>query len=76
MKSLKYLILLLITVSPLLNLAQTKRSANYLFELENYEEALDEFLFLLKEDSLNSKYNYKVAVCYLNTNIDKSKAST
>jgi tetratricopeptide (TPR) repeat protein len=40
----------------------------------NYEEALDDFLNLLAQDSKNEKYNYNVAVCYLNTNINKAKA--
>ncbi len=40
----------------------------------NFEGALDNYLSLLSEDPKNDNYNYKVAVCYLNTNINKAKA--
>ncbi len=40
----------------------------------NFEVALEEYLLLLEEDSANSTYNYRAAVCYLNSNIDKSKS--
>ena len=40
----------------------------------NYEEALDDYLDLLEKEPRNEKYNYNVGVCYLNTNINKSKA--
>jgi len=44
------------------------------FIKNNYEAALDDYLSLLEGDPQNEKYNYNVAVCYLNTNIDKTKA--
>ncbi|HET6226444.1 MAG TPA: hypothetical protein VFF27_09210, partial [Bacteroidia bacterium] len=44
------------------------------FIKNNYEGALDDYLSLLEEEPQNEKYNYNVAVCYLNTNIDKTKA--
>ncbi|HQI45130.1 MAG TPA: tetratricopeptide repeat protein [Bacteroidales bacterium] len=44
------------------------------FTLGNYKDALNEYLLLLKNDSLNPLYNYYVGVCYLNTYIDKSKS--
>lgn len=40
----------------------------------NYESALDDYLSLLDQDPKNDKYIYNIAVCYLNTNINKSKA--
>ena len=33
----------------------------------NYEAALDDYLNLLENDSKNDKYNYNIAICYLNT---------
>src|ERR1035437_10455435 len=44
------------------------------FGSENYEAALDDYLNLLDGDSKNDKYNYNIAICYLNTNINKTKA--
>lgn len=41
---------------------------------ENYEEALSDYLQLLNADSKNEQYNYSVAVCYLNSNVNKAKA--
>jgi hypothetical protein len=40
----------------------------------NYESALDDYLNLLEKDPKNEKYNYNIAICYLNSNINKSKA--
>lgn len=40
----------------------------------NYEGALDDYLGLLESDAKNDSYNYNIAICYLNTNINKSKA--
>lgn len=48
--------------------------ANDLLSQGNFEVALEEYLLLLEDDSANSTYNYRAAVCYLNSNIDKSKA--
>ncbi|GAB4132717.1 MAG: hypothetical protein Fur0041_04320 [Bacteroidia bacterium] len=44
------------------------------FKNKNYEEALTAYLDLLEEDPKNAEYNYNIAVCYLNTNINKTKA--
>ncbi len=46
------------------------------FKSGNFEGALDEYLILIKKDADNEKYNYRIGVCYLNTDIDKTKAST
>ncbi|MGE0637145.1 MAG: OmpA family protein [Bacteroidia bacterium] len=40
----------------------------------NFRAALDEFLLLLATDPQNVDYNFYVGCCYLETNIDKSKA--
>lgn len=52
----------------------TFKEAEEKYIAANYEEALDDFLNLLAQDSKNDQYKYKIAVCYLNTNIDKTKA--
>jgi hypothetical protein len=44
------------------------------FLMGNYKGALDEYLLLIKTDSNNLIYNFRIGVCYLNTNIDKLKA--
>ncbi|MBI4929588.1 MAG: PD40 domain-containing protein [Bacteroidetes bacterium] len=44
------------------------------FKNGNFEGALDEYLVLIKKDAGNEKYNYRIGVCYLNTDIDKTKA--
>lgn len=53
---------------------QDKKLAAELFEVGNFEEALEEYLLLIEEEPDNIEYNYNLAVCYLNTNIDKSLA--
>lgn len=40
----------------------------------NYEEALELYLQLVGNAPKNENYNYNLAVCYLNTNINKAKA--
>ena len=40
----------------------------------NYDDALEDYLQLIKIDQKNADYNYKLGVCYLNTNINKAKA--
>ena len=54
--------------------SQSKRDANSNFDDENYRVALKQYLKLLKTDKNNEEYLYKIAVCYLNTNMDKTKA--
>lgn len=44
------------------------------FKAANYDEALTDYLDLLEEDSKNMTYNYRIGICYLNTNINKGKA--
>lgn len=55
-------------------LAQDQRSADNYFDEQNFEAALDEYLMLLEDEPDNQEYNYRVAICYLNTNIDRAKA--
>ncbi|TND07426.1 MAG: tpn50 [Bacteroidetes bacterium] len=50
------------------------KSAADKFAAGNYDEALEEYLDLLEKEPKSEKYNYRVAVCYLNTNINKAKA--
>jgi len=44
------------------------------FKNGNFEGALDEYLILIKKEPDNEKYNYRIGVCYINTDIDKTKA--
>ena len=48
--------------------------ANERFNEENFKEALANYLELLVSTPENLTYNYRIGVCYLNTNIDKSNA--
>ncbi len=48
--------------------------ADQKFIKNNFEAALDDYLSLLELDPKSPKYNYNIAVCYLNTNINKTKA--
>lgn len=48
--------------------------ADQKFIKNNFEGALDDYLSLLEQDPKNERYNYNIAVCYLNTNINKTKA--
>ncbi|MCB9188005.1 MAG: PD40 domain-containing protein [Flavobacteriales bacterium] len=73
MKKLSILVLLLV-ICVVKNVAQDAKRAADLFLVGNFGEALDEYLALLDDDPDNIEYNYNLAVCYLNTNIDKSLA--
>ena len=52
------------------------REAKEHFSRGNYEAAMPAFRKLLKKDLYHAEYNYKMGLCYLRTNIDKSKATT
>ena len=56
--------------------AQTgdSKRAYELLAINNFEEALTEFLMVLEESPDDVKLNYRVAVCMLNLNGDKSRA--
>ncbi|MGP8214769.1 MAG: hypothetical protein ACLQQ4_04320 [Bacteroidia bacterium] len=46
---------------------------NY-FSDEDFDDALEAYLTLVDKYPDNDLYNYRLGVCYLNTNIDKTKA--
>jgi WD40-like Beta Propeller Repeat len=50
------------------------KAADESFRSGNFEAALDEYLILVKKDPASEKYNYRIGVCYINTDIDKAKA--
>lgn len=54
--------------------AQDLKDADNLYKNGNYAGALEAYQVLLKADQNNLDLNYKMGVCYLNTNIDKGKA--
>ena len=64
--------LLLLTIS--FSLSAQKGKADKYFKFQNFEYALDEYLELIEEAPENPLYNYRVGVCFLNTNGDKSEA--
>jgi tetratricopeptide (TPR) repeat protein len=52
----------------------TAATADQKFLAGNYDGALVEYLKLLETDTKNETYNLRVAICYLETNIEKCKA--
>jgi hypothetical protein len=50
------------------------RTAEEKMKWGNYDGALDDFIQLLEKDPKSIKYNYNIGVCYLNSNINKTKA--
>ena len=48
--------------------------ADRLFFNENYKEALQEYLLVLQEDPEDTRINYNVGLCYLNSDFEKSMA--
>lgn len=50
------------------------REANEHFDHKNYLAAMRVYKELLKRDPDDVDYNYKTALCYLNTNLDKKQA--
>ena len=78
--NIKYFILVFFLNIALKSFSQTadvkalSTSAEAKLKIENYEDALEEYLQLLATDSKNEIYNYNTAVCYLNTNNNKAKA--
>jgi len=48
--------------------------ADEFFTNNNFTEALKNYLALLKKEPKNERYNMRIGVCYLNTNIKKAKA--
>lgn len=56
------------------NIAGVLKSAKDNFIMGRYKVAVDEYLLLLESDSNNLTYYMRVGVCYLYSNIDKSKS--
>ncbi len=50
--------------------------ADLKFNTGNFEDALVDYLKLLEGNEKNIFYNYRVGVCYIETNLDKKKAQT
>lgn len=53
--------------------SQAGKADSY-FKYGNFDYALDEYLELIEEDTEDTEINYRIGVCYLNTNIDKASA--
>src|SRR6218665_2423258 len=80
-RSLSFFSAALLLFSTTLTFAQDEASkkadpyeADKKFIQGNYEAALDDYLTLLDKDPKSDKFNYNIAICYLNTNINKTKA--
>ena len=54
--------------------AQDKKQAEIYFLDGNYSSALSEYELLIADDKQNVEFNFNLALCYLNTNGDKSRA--
>lgn len=52
----------------------SKPSADELFGMKNYVQALDEYIKMEKEFPNDMSIKYQIGICYLNTYIDRSKA--
>ncbi len=52
----------------------SRRAARGFLSYSNFRHALDEYQKLLAKDSTNVEYLYSIGLCYIETNIDKSKA--
>lgn len=76
----KYIPLLILIFASSISVSQEKetKTLQHTAELNlknaNYDDALEDYLQLIKIDQKNTDYNYKLGVCYLNTNINKGKA--
>ena len=55
-------------------LPEAKKEAAYHFKGENYRSARTFYERLVVSDPNDVDYNYRLAMCYLNTNINKAKA--
>lgn len=52
----------------------TLKEANNNFNIGNFNDALKGYLTVIKDNPDDVKINYRIGVCYLNSNIDKSEA--
>ncbi|MBA2611680.1 MAG: PD40 domain-containing protein [Bacteroidetes bacterium] len=78
---LKKIAILFLILNCVNSFSQTKKDTKVLLadgeaklKIENYEDALENFLQLVAIDPKDETYNYNTAVCYLNTNFNKAKA--
>ncbi len=65
---------ILFLMGSITSIAQDPEVARDAFEKRDFEQALEEYLLLYEQDSSKLEYNYRIGVCYLNTNIDKADA--
>ncbi len=54
--------------------AGNEKDAKGYFQYQNFRNALSEYLVLRSKDSTNVEFNHRIGLCYLYTNIDKTKA--
>ena len=75
----KIIIFLISVVFSLTITAQKKsgiKQANGFYDNGNFNEALEVYLSLYEDNLQDPKLNYRIGVCYLNTNIDKALATS
>jgi len=72
--SLLLIVNLLFTLSIVAQKGESLKEANQFFSEGNFKEALGIYLSNKSDHIEDQKFNYRVGVCYLNTNIDKSNA--
>lgn len=53
---------------------EAKKEAEMFFKAENYNQALKLYERLVVTEPNNADFNFKLGVCYINTNINKAKA--
>jgi hypothetical protein len=74
MKRISILLLTLSTTAAIAQNTGSAKQANELFQAQNFERSLEEYLLLIQNDSKNALYNYRIGVSYLNTNTNKAEA--
>lgn len=53
--------------------AELKKQAGELYKMQAHKAAIDPYSKLVSFDPENMDYNYKLGMCYLNANVDKSQ---
>jgi hypothetical protein len=51
------------------------KEVSAIYSTGNYKASLDKYLLLQKSNIANTEYNYRVGMCYLNTDINKTAAA-
>ncbi|MBL0343258.1 MAG: tetratricopeptide repeat protein [Bacteroidetes bacterium] len=54
--------------------SELKKQAADLYKANSFKAAIDPYVKLVSFDPDNMDYNYKLGMCYLNSNVDKSQA--